>query len=166
MYVGMDTHGRCKRCFGALCLTFVTFGCAARPSRIGLGTVEAQGRAFLYQTGTLDLDASVEAQASAGLGGADLWFRAVTEGEMYLQTWRKSRIALLPSGEDCGQVRFRESRLDIRNLPIGTAFCINTNEEAIAEVRVLGIDRAKNKQGVEVSRLTLSYVTRHTLGTR
>ncbi|MDX5351383.1 MAG: hypothetical protein LPJ95_11895, partial [Paracoccaceae bacterium] len=101
-----------------------------------------------YSTGTVDLPQTwrvdLETGAIGGGAGADLWFRAVTASQRYLQPVGSARLALGDGsnrGRDgCREAAFSTDRISVNAGLVGRYICVRTNEGRTAQIRVNGLD--------------------------
>lgn len=100
--------------------------------------VHAQGGGVIRQTYTFDLDTGTEAAA-----GADVWFEAVTNTELYLQPRNGARLALGNASDrgfrGCSSASFTTTRIPLASLPAGAFVCVRTSDNRIAQFRVAAI---------------------------
>jgi len=97
--------------------------------------VHAQGTGVVRQTYLFDLDTGAETSA-----GADFWFHAVTNTEMYLEPRNGARLAL-GDGSDrghagCSAASFSTAQIPLASVPPGTFVCARTNEGRIRQFRI------------------------------
>jgi hypothetical protein len=107
---------------------------------------------ILPQTYLVDLDSG----KVGGVGGADLWFEAVTSTELYLTPVNGAKLAFAGFSyigpEACADAQLSEDRLDLTKLAGGTHFCMLTTEGRYAELMLTGWTAGR-------STVTFSYQT-------
>lgn len=111
------------------------------PGGPGGGRNYSEGSVDLRQTYQVDLD---NGRTGSG-GGADLWFRAVTSMEMYLEPMGGARIAWM-GGEggrrDCREADLRGDRISLGRINVGTTICYRTDQGRLGQFRVTGFSNA------------------------
>lgn len=116
----------------------------------GPGEAYNQGSVELRQTYQLDLDSG-----RVGGGGSDLWFRAQSPLELYLEPTGGARLALMGGGrQDCRDANLSSDRVALGRVNIGTVFCYRTGEGRLGQFRVTGF----SNQG-QTRIMTLDYET-------
>lgn len=104
------------------------------------------------QTWSFDLDAG-----NVGAAGADLWFHAVTNAELYIEPQNGARIAIgdrSNRGRDgCAAASFSASRAPLADIPVGSYVCVRTNEGRISQFRMNAISAGSPKT------LSIGYTT-------
>ncbi|MEM7059943.1 MAG: hypothetical protein AAF557_20365 [Pseudomonadota bacterium] len=89
----------------------------------------------LKQTFTADLD-----NGRTGGGGADIWFQAETRDLLYITPRGRAKIGVgnrRNRGRDgCARARYTNSRVSLRDIPVGSYICVKTNEGRISQFRV------------------------------
>jgi hypothetical protein len=90
------------------------------------------------QTWEIDLDDGSQAAGNDN----DLWYRAVTEDEKYMEPVNGAQIALGPYTQHgyagCQGVSYTSDRIPLVAAPIGSYICVKTNEGRTSEFRVNG----------------------------
>ena len=90
----------------------------------------------LRQTYQLDLDSG-----RVGGNGSDLWFRAVSPLDLYLEPTGSARLAFMGSGggrQDCRDANLSTDRISLGRVNIGTTICYRTGEGRLGQFRVTG----------------------------
>ena len=104
------------------------------------------------QTYAFDLDAG-----NVGSAGADLWFHAVTNAELYIEPRNGARIAVgdrSNRGRDgCASASYSTARVELAAIPVGAYVCVRTNEGRISQFRMNNITSGSPKT------LTIGYTT-------
>lgn len=104
------------------------------------------------QTYSFDLDAG-----NVGAAGADIWFHAVTNTELYLEPRNGAQIAVgdrSNRGRDgCAAASFSTGRVALSAVPVGSYVCVRTNEGRISQFRMNAISSGSPKT------LTIGYTT-------
>ncbi|MBX9747659.1 MAG: hypothetical protein K2X34_12205 [Hyphomonadaceae bacterium] len=100
--------------------------------------VHAQGTGVVRQTYMFDLDTGAETGA-----GADLWFHAVSNTELYLEPRNGARLAL-GDGSDrghsgCSSATLTTARIPLASLAAGTFVCARTSDGRVAQFRIDGV---------------------------
>lgn len=98
-----------------------------------------------HSTGPIDLqqtwDMNLDNGASGDAGG-DVWYRAVTATEKYLQPINGARMALGDGSNrgftGCNAESFSTAKIALDDAPVGTYICAKTNEGRISQFRVNG----------------------------
>lgn len=100
-------------------------------------TTHSTGPIDLQQTWDMNLD-----NGATGDAGGDVWYRAVTATEKYLQPINGGRLSLVDGSQrgfnGCKTAAFSTARLALVDLPVGTYVCAKTNEGRISEFRING----------------------------
>lgn len=117
----------------------------------GPGGAYNQGSVELRQTYQLDLDSG-----RVGSSGSDLWFRALSPLELYLEPTGGARLAFMGGGgrQDCRDANLSSDRVALGRVNIGTVFCYRTGEGRLGQFRVTGF----SNQG-QTRIMTLDYET-------
>lgn len=119
------------------------------PGGPGDGRSYSEGSVELRQTFQVDFE---NGRTGSG-GGADLWFRAVTSSELYLEPLNGARIAWM-GGEggrrDCREADLRGERISLGRVNVGTTICYRTDQGRLGQFRVTGFS---NTGGGRVIRL-------------
>lgn len=122
------------------------------PRPIPVAEVHAQGAGVIRQTYMFDFDTGAERAA-----GADLWFHAVTNTELYLEPQNGARFAL-GDGSDrgfagCSSASFSTARIPLSSVPVGRYVCVRTSDNRIAQFRMAAISASSPRN------LTVQFTT-------
>ncbi len=104
------------------------------------------------QTYTFDLDAG-----GVGGAGADIWFHAVTNTELYLEPRGGAQMAVGDRSNrglaGCSAESFSATRVPLADVPVGSYVCVRTNEGRISQFRMNAISSGSPKT------LSIGYTT-------
>ncbi len=108
------------------------------PRPTPVAELHAQGGGVIRQTYMFDLDTGAEAAA-----GADLWFQAVTNTELYIAPQNGARLALGDRSErgfgGCSSASYSTSRIALSSIPVGSFVCVRTSDNRISQFRLAAI---------------------------
>jgi hypothetical protein len=115
-------------------------------------SVHAQGGGVIRQTYMFDLDIGSETAA-----GADLWFQAVTNTELYLVPQNGARLALGDRSErgfaGCSSASYSNTRIALSSIPVGSFVCVRTSDNRVSQFRLNAITPSSPRT------LTIAFTT-------
>lgn len=108
------------------------------PRPVPVAAIYSQGAGVIRQTYMFDFDNGAETSA-----GADLWFHAITNTELYLEPRNGARLALGDGSErgfaGCSSASFSTARIPLASVPVGTFVCVRTSDNRIGQFRMNAI---------------------------
>lgn len=110
------------------------------------------GQLSVRQTYTADFD-----QSSTNSNKADLWFQAETRDLLYLTPRNGAKIGVGNRSNrgfaGCSTARYTNSRVSLRDIPVGAYVCVKTSEGRISQFRM------NNISGGSPKTITLGFTT-------
>jgi len=112
-----------------------------RPLPVPVAEVHAQGVGVIRQTYLFDLDTGAETTA-----GADIWFHAVTNTELYIEPRNGATLALGDRSErgfaGCSSASYSTTRIPLGSIPVGSFVCVRTSDGHVSQFRMNAISSA------------------------
>ena len=104
------------------------------------------------QTWTADLD-----NGNVGGNGADIWFQAVTQSEMYITPRNGASMAVgnrqNRNYAGCAAASYSKNRVPLWDIPVGSYICVRTDQGRISQFRMNAISSGSPKT------LSIGYTT-------
>jgi len=147
-----DNHNCTARSGGFECTPRVIVRPVPIPRPTPNPVTHSTGPLSVPQSYTFDLD-----NGTVGAVGADIWFHAVTNTELYLEPRSGAQMAVGDRTNrgfaGCSSESFSANRVALGAVPVGSYVCVRTNEGRISQFRMNAISSGSPKT------LTLGYTT-------